>query len=682
MVFHPCSCCSKTVANNQKALLCTDCCQWTHISCGHITRKQYDDVNELFKNWKCPMCILRILPFWGEDLVTEDCIIDTDTNVMNVSLPEDRESVSSFPKEKGIKVAHLNIRSLRNKTVDLRSYLLQNPYDVLGISETWLNEDISNDTISIDGFTFERKDRNGLGGGVGCFIQNKYTYVRRKDLENNDLELMWLEIKRTNSSSIFVGICYRKPDSNTLFFNNFEESIDHVISISENVMILSDLNCNMMTENNLSKKVHELCTTTQLKQIIKDPTRITPHSTTLIDLIFVTHSVTIVESGVQCIGFSDHSLIYFVMKGSFKCHSNLPKISKFRSFRYFDEHKFRRDLSEIEWDGSYYNENSVQSLWDRFKSLFVRLSDTHAPIISVRRKQKGVPWITDEYLKLARERDYYRKRFKKTNLVTDWDKFKHYRNRANNMNKYLKRDFYEKEFIKCGNDINKNWKIMKDLLPKKNGKTDFDLIINGEIVTDNSVIANKLNEAFNNVSERLGNNICNNSDVNSMGTLFRKDTQFRFKDVTVEFVRKELLNIDCKKAVGLDGLHPKLLKLAAEFICRPLAFLFNKSLQTSEIPMDFKVARVTAIHKGGSYEIDNFRPISILPILSKILEKAVHTQLYSYLNDNKMLSPRQSGFRPSHSTATCVTDIIDYLLENMNDKQITGAISLDLKKSI
>ena len=221
-------------------------------------------------------------------------------------------------------------------------------------------------------------------------------------------------------------------------------------------MILGDLNCNMMTENNLSKKVHELCTATQLTQIIKEPTRITPHSTTLIDLIFVTHSVTIVESGVQCIGFSDHSLIYFVIKGSCKCRSNLPKISKFRSFHYFDEQKFRSDLSEIEWDGFYSNVNSVQSLWDRFKSLLIRLSDTHAPMISVRRKQKGVPWITDEYLKLARERDYYRKRFKKTKLDSDWDKFKHYRNRANNMNKYLKRDFYKKEFIKCGNDINKN----------------------------------------------------------------------------------------------------------------------------------------------------------------------------------------------------------------------------------
>ena len=96
----------------------------------------------------------------------------------------DREniSLSNFPKDKGIKIAHLNIRSLKNKTADLEQFLRSNPYDLLGISETWLDADISSDTISIDGYKFERLDRNTLGGGVGCYINERYTYMRRKDL--------------------------------------------------------------------------------------------------------------------------------------------------------------------------------------------------------------------------------------------------------------------------------------------------------------------------------------------------------------------------------------------------------------------------------------------------------------------------------------------------------------------
>ena len=95
----------------------------------------------------------------------------------NISL-----SLSKFPKDKGIKSARLNIRSLKNKTADLEQFLRSNPYDLLGISETWLDADISSDTISIDGYKFERLDRNTLGGGVSCYINERYTYIRRKDL--------------------------------------------------------------------------------------------------------------------------------------------------------------------------------------------------------------------------------------------------------------------------------------------------------------------------------------------------------------------------------------------------------------------------------------------------------------------------------------------------------------------
>ena len=115
------------------------------------------------------------------------------------------------------------------------------------------------------------------------------------------------------------------------FFDVLEEAIDKVLSISNNVLIFGDFNCNMITNNSLSKKVKEICSATQMKQLINEPTRITPHRKSLIDLVLTSHAITTVQSGVQCIGFSDHSLVYTVIKG--KCHSLLPKISKIRSFR-------------------------------------------------------------------------------------------------------------------------------------------------------------------------------------------------------------------------------------------------------------------------------------------------------------------------------------------------------------
>ena len=91
-------------------------------------------------------------------------------------------------------------------------------------------------------------------------------------------------------------------------------------------------------------------------------------------------------------------------------------------------------------------------------------------------------------LKVARERDFYRKKYKSSNLISDWDKFKFYRNRANNLNKRLKKEYFENKFTHCGNDVNKNWKTLKNLLPNKRSDIEHNLFMNGDVITDHGAI--------------------------------------------------------------------------------------------------------------------------------------------------------------------------------------------------
>ena len=108
----------------------------------------------------------------------------------------------------------------------------------------------------------------------------------------------------------------------------------------------------------------------------------------------------------------------------------------------------------------------------------------------------------------------------------------------------------------------------------------------------------------------------------------------------------------------------------------------NLSLQTSKFPSDWKQARVTPIFKSGDKsDVYNYRPISVLPVVSKIIERAVHNQLYMYLTERNILNPCQSGFRSKHSTNTTLLDVSDHILKNMNDGKATAAIFLDLKKA-
>ena len=95
-------------------------------------------------------------------------------------------------------------------------------------------------------------------------------------------------------------------------------------------------------------------------------------------------------------------------------------------------------------------------------------SDKQAPFVYVKKKRNGVPWITDECIKLAHERDFYRNKFTSTKLKAYWGEVKTYRNQTNKLNKRLKREYYQYEFSRCGNDVNKNWKILKHLLPNPN----------------------------------------------------------------------------------------------------------------------------------------------------------------------------------------------------------------------
>ena len=136
------------------------------------------------------------------------------------------------------------------------------------------------------------------------------------------------------------------------------------------------------------------------------------------------------------------------------------------------------------------------------------------------------------------------------------------------------------------------------------------------------------------------------------------------------------------KSPGLDQFNVRLLKLAGPYISQCLAHICNLSLSGSTFPDDWKKAKVTPIFKSGDkMDVGNYRPISVLPIISKIIERAVHDQLYFYLINEGLLSNSQSGFRSNHSTSTTLHDVQDYILKNMDNGFVTGVLFIDLKKA-
>ncbi len=227
-------------------------------------------------------------------------------------------------------------------------------------------------------------------------------------------------------------------------------------------------------------------------------------------------------------------------------------------------------------------------------------------------------------------------------------------------------------------------KLLKNLFLRTRQSVQSVKADNGLTKCDKDT-ANQFNDYFTSIGTTLADKFDNdltgniNSSENDCSNL---NSTFNFDIVTPEFIFDEICNFANNKSSGLDGINVKLLKLAAPIICNSLAYICNLSLCTSVFPSDWKQAKVTPVFKeGDKSDVSNYRPISVLSIVSKILERAVHNQLYTYLTNCNILNQYQSGFRSNHSTATTLLDVSDYILNNMNDGKVTAAVFLDLKKA-
>ena len=160
------------------------------------------------------------------------------------------------------------------------------------------------------------------------------------------------------------------------------------------------------------------------------------------------------------------------------------------------------------------------------------------------------------------------------------------------------------------------------------------------------------------------------------------DTYFSVPEISCEKVEKYLRNIDLTKATGSDNIGPRLLKLAAPFISDSLTYICNQSIINSTFPDKWKEGKVRPLHKNGPKDdTNNYRPISVLPVLSKLLEKHVHDSLMSFLILHNVLHSTQSGFRPNHSCETAVLQMINKFHEAINNGQIIGMVMVDFRKA-
>ena len=283
-----------------------------------------------------------------------------------------------------------------------------------------------------------------------------------------------------------------------------------------------------------------------------------------------------------------------------------------------------------------------------------------APMKQSKVKNNSQEWYDGEIAEKIAIRDKLFKKFKKSKLHIDKELFKEARNNVENLIKKKKKTYFENKLKDNIGKPKELWKALNDIgLPKKgsaSGASNICLKEDDKFVFDPVVTSNIFKTFFSDIANNLLSqlpNAPNRFNKNSVSEYYKKlklTNKFEFSHVSNETVLNILQNLDVNKSAGIDNIAAIFLRDGAEILASPLAQLCNLSIATSSFPDDCKTAKIIPLYKKGSKtDPKNYRPISLLPLISKIIEKVIHDQTQSFLDENKILYGFQSGFRKNYT---------------------------------
>lgn len=602
-------------------------------------------------------------------------------------------------------ISHLNAQSLLSEVsrdpvpcnqkylkVDeiFKQQVCDNKVDLITVSESWLSDTITDSEIALSDYSVYRKDRNRHGGGLLAYAHESLPIRRRQDLEINGIASMWLEIQLAKGK-ILVGTYYRPPGASetekSLFMSSLQISVD--LCLAENpksLIILGDFNdrCkNFYGDHSRSELQHRLLNFVQannLYQIITKPTRITPTSEYLLDLIITDSPGYILNSGVTSpICQVDHHGIF--SKLTFRS----PRINSFcrkiYNYRVADYIQLRETLSYTPWNTGRDTFDDINDSAKYFSDLFLEVIDSFIPnkVIQIRPKDKE--WMTRQIHFLLNKRDCLYKRYTKFKSDHLLNLYKEAASAAKEAINLAKSNYFSRQIERLQNPetVSKEYhKLCKHFFL---GKSQFGA---PAILDNNKVYATPLDKAtlFNNFF--ADNSTLPQPELGFALPPLLYKTNDRLSEVIFNPIKvySVLKNLKVNKSNGPDNISNKMLKETAEVIAKPLSDLFNKSMLCGTFPDAWKRANVTPIHKKSDRQKkENYRPISLLSCVGKVMERIVFNELYEYCENHDLLTWRNAGFKKNESTVNQLLYLVNQIYNSLGNGSDVLIIFLDVSKA-
>ena len=589
-------------------------------------------------------------------------------------------------------VGHININSLSNKFESLK-FLFKGNIDILVITETKLDESFPLQQFVVEGYAIPfRLDRNVNGGGVLVYLREDIP-CRQLSIKSSTshLEGIFLEINlRKTKWFIFGGYNYHKLNA-AHFLAELGYALDKFMTLFDNFLILGDFNSEPS-----ESCMKEFCQLYNLKNLIIDPTCFkNPLNPSLIDLILTNKPKLFHQSKVIETGLSDHhKMTVSVLKTFFK--KQAPICITYRDYKNFNRFLFHTELSQK------LNVMDVNcSNYALFETLFMEQLNKFAPMKKKYVRANNAPYMNKTLAKAIMNRTRLKNKYHQECNEVNKSKYNKQRNFCVNLFRREKKKYYTNLDPKLITDNKKFWKTVKPLFSDKyNVNRAITLIDGNNIISEDINVAVKLNDFFSNAVKKLDIRgyepeipLIGKDKITDIVFKFKKHPSIlKIKDVmdviekfsflptdTASFAM-EIKNLNANKPTTLNNIPVKVLIENCDLVVPYITKIYNDSILSSNFPELLKVAEITPAHKKDEKtKMENYRPVSILPSISKLFERNMHDQISAYMDS--YLSKYMCGFRKGYSTQYCLMVMLEKFRKALDKRMTAGALLTDLSKA-
>ena len=407
------------------------------------------------------------------------------------------------------------------------------------------------------------------------------------------------------------------------------------------------------------------------RQIISSPTRVTFQSKSVIDLIF-TNIMSISEIGTIDISISDHLPVYMVKKMSRHKHTSLKVTC--RNYKGYDSDTYC-NIVEGDWRWRYFWEENVdtETLWCIMLQIFTSAADKICPMKEFSRRVDEPKWFTSKVRKGIQKKNVLYKKAAASGKSEHWKIFKKYKRATTILLRHSKRNYIVQTINDNRSDPKRFWQELGENfnIGRHSKKAQLSKVVDSiGNIQEGLAAADAANQYYVSMGKKLNDKFTKEWEPNNfLKALGDTHIKFNFSFVTEKVVDNVLKCLPINKSSGVTNLSSMILRDGMRRMITESTFLINECIRTEHTPNDWKLGTITPLPKGSNISLDpgDWRPVSVLPMPSKVLERIVYDQLIYYFESYGLLFSNQHGFRKCKSTTTAIMEFIQFYMKSMTD---------------